>query len=159
GFERTGLNMFGTRATQRILVRLPPDADVVAVRQQIQQTFGLRGRVIDYTEANPTLSRNMERASSFLAMISLIALIVGGVGVATSIESHIQQRMDHVAIMKCLGGRSRRVMQVYAAQALLLGLAGSMIGVIAGFAVQSVFPHFLAGYFDIDIDLVLSWQP
>jgi putative ABC transport system permease protein len=159
GFERSGLNIFGTRATQRILLRLPPEANVTAVREEIQQTFGLRGRVIDYTEANPTLSRNMERASSFLAMISLIALIVGGVGVATSIESHIQQRMDHVAIMKCLGGRSRRVMQVYAAQALMLGLAGSIAGVIAGFAAQSVFPHFLTGYFDIDIDLVLSWQP
>src|SRR5262249_37171853 len=143
----------------RILLRLPPDADVEAIRAEIRDTFRRRGRVIDYTQANPTLSRNMDRASSFLAMVSLIALIVGGVGVATSIESHIQQRMDHIAIMKCLGGRSRRVMQVYAVQALMLGLAGSLIGVIIGFIAQAAFPQFLAGYFDVDIELVLSWKP
>jgi putative ABC transport system permease protein len=159
GFDRTGLNIFGSRATQRILLRLPPNADVAAIRSQVEQTFGRRGRVIDYTEANPTLSRNMERASAFLSMVSLIALIVGGVGVATTIKSHIQQRMDHIAIMKCLGGRSRRVMHVYAAQALLLGAAGSIIGVAAGFLAQTIFPRFLTGYFDIDIQNVVSWKP
>ncbi len=159
GFERSGLNVFGSRATQRILLKLPPGVDVEALRAEIATVFKRRGRVIDYTEANPTLSRNMERAGSFLAMVSLIALIVGGVGVATSIETHIRQRMDHIAIMKCLGGRSRTVMEIYAAQSLLLGVAGSVIGVIGGFAAQAVFPQFLSGYFDVAIELILSGKP
>ncbi len=159
GYERTGLNIFGSRATQRVLLRLPQGTDLEAVRSDVTKVFNRRARVIDYTEANPTLSRNMERASAFLSMVSLIALIVGGVGVATSIESHIQQRLDHIAIMKCLGGRSRRVMQVYAAQSVMLGIAGSLVGVAVGFVAQAVFPHFLAGYFDVNIDLVLTWKP
>jgi len=159
GYDRTGLNIMGSRATQRILLRLPPGADVNTISAAARDAFGKRGRVIDYTEANPTLSRNMDRASSFLAMVSLIALIVGGVGVATSIESHIQQRMDHIAIMKCLGGTSIRVMQVYVAQSLLLGVAGSILGVLCGFIAQAAFPHFLAGYFDVAIELVVSWKP
>src|ERR1051326_2015304 len=86
GYELTGLDVFGSRATQRVLLRLPRDADVESIRRDVTQNFDRRGRVIDYTEANLTLSRNMERAASFLAMASLIALIVGRVGVATSIE-------------------------------------------------------------------------
>ena len=159
GYERTGLNVFGSRATQRILLRLPAATDVDALREDIRSVFKRRGRVIDYSEANPTLSRNMERASAFLSMVSLIALIVGGVGVATTIESHIQQRLDHIAIMKCLGGASRRVMQIYAAQALMLGLAGSAIGVALGLAAQTIFPRFLEGYFDFAIEQVFSWRP
>ena len=159
GYDRTGLNIVGSRATQRILLRVPSDSDVTATRREVEDAFGKRGRVIDYTEANPTLSRSMDRATSFLAMVSLIALIVGGVGVATTIESHIQQRMDHIAIMKCLGGQSRRVMQIYGAQALILGSVGSVLGVILGFIAQAIFPRFLAGYFDVQIDLVLSWTP
>jgi putative ABC transport system permease protein len=159
GYKRTGLDIFGSRATQRILLRIPQNVDIESVRRDVTNAFKRRARVIDYTEANPTLSRNMQQAGSFLAMVSLIALIVGGVGVATSIESHIQQRLDHIAIMKCLGGGSRRVMQVYAAQSVMLGIAGSIAGVIAGFAAQAIFPHFLAGYFDVNIDLVLSWKP
>src|SRR5205814_6943177 len=57
------------------------------------------------------------------------------------------------------GGRSGWVMQVYAAQSLMLGIAGSVVGVIVGFAAQTILPRFLAGYFDVDIQNVLSWQP
>jgi len=159
GYRSTGLDVFGSRATQRVLLKFPPSADLDEVREDVQRTFGRRARVIDYTEANPTLSRNMDRASSFLAMVSLVALIVGGVGVATSIESHIQQRMDHIAIMKCLGGRSNRVTQVYAVQSVMLGLLGSAFGVVIGFIAQAVFPQFLSGYFDVAIQLVLTWKP
>ncbi len=159
GFEAAGLSVPGSRATQRILLKLPADIDLGQIRKEVEQFFGRRARVLDYSESNPTLSRNMDRASSFLAMVSLIALIVGGVGVATSIESHIQQRMDYIAIMKCLGGRSRKVMQIYVAQSLMLGLVGSLIGVGLGFIVQAAFPSVLADYFDLHIDLIFSWKP
>ncbi len=159
GFDRSGLNIFGTRATQRILLKLPAETNLEATRQSIRDVFGRRARVIDYSEANPTLSRNLNRATAFLSMVSLIALIVGGVGVATSIESHIQQRMDNLAIMKCLGGRSSQLVRIYVAQAIMLGAAGSIIGVTLGFAAQAVFPRFLADYFDVEIDLILSVVP
>ncbi len=41
----------------------------------------------------------------------------------------------------------------------LLGLIGSVIGVILGFAAQWVFPQFLADYFDVEVQLVLSISP
>src|ERR1043166_1581000 len=41
----------------------------------------------------------------------------------------------------------------------MLGILGSVAGVFAGLAAQAAFPHFLAGYFDVNIDLVLSWKP
>lgn len=159
GFDRSGLNTVGSRATQRVLLRLPEGMALAPFRQTLTATFGRRARIIDYTEANPTLARNLDRATAFLSMVSLIALIVGGVGVATSIESHIRQRIDHLAIMKCIGGRSSRLIQIYAVQAVLLGLVGSAIGVVVGFAAQAVFPSFLSGYFDVDVELVVSAVP
>ena len=86
-------------------------------------------------------------------------MIVGGLGVATSIESHLRQKMDSIAMIKCLGGRSRQIMRIYVVQAAVLGLAGSLIGVALGFGAQLIFPRFLAGYFDVDIQLIISTAP
>ena len=159
GYDMAGLNVAGSRATQRLLLRLPEGNDLVATREAIQEVFGRRARVSDFTQENRTLSRGIGRATTFLSLVSLIALIVGGLGVATSIESHLQLKMDSIAMIKCLGGRSRQVMRIYVAQALLLGLAGSAVGVVLGFVSQLVFPRFLADYFDIEFHLIVSWGP
>ena len=62
----------------------------------------------DYREGHPRISRALERSTTFLSLVSLIALIVGALGVATAIHSHLQQRLDSIAILKCLGARSAR---------------------------------------------------
>jgi putative ABC transport system permease protein len=159
GYEAAGLNVPGSRATQRLLVRLPEATDLNSVRREISEVFGRRARVSDYTEENRTLSRGLGRATTFLSLVSLIALIVGGLGVATSIEGHLKQKMDSIAMIKCLGGTSRQVMQIYLAQSLMLGLAGSVLGVIFGFGAQLVFPQFLVAYFDVDVQLIVSAAP
>ena len=159
GFDDAGLNVRGSRATQRFLLRLPEDTDLDATRNEIGEVFGRRARVSDFTQANRTLSRGLRRATTFLSLVSLIALIVGGLGVATSIEGHLRQKMDSIAMIKCLGGKSGQVMRIYLAQALLLGLAGSVIGVLLGFGTQLVFPRFLVEYFDVDVHLTVSLAP
>ena len=159
GYEAAGLSVPGSRATRRLLVRLPEATDLVTIRQEISDVFGRRARVSDYTQENRTLSRGLGRATTFLRLVSLIALIVGGLGVATSIDGHLRQRMDSIAIIKCLGGRSHQLMRIYLAQALLLGLAGSVIGVVFGFGAQLMFPRFLVAYFDVDVHSVVSVVP
>ena len=159
GFEQAGLAVPGSRATQRLLLRLPEGTDLDGTRAEIGEVFGRRARVSDFTQQNRTLSRGLRRATTFLSLVSLIALIVGGLGVATSIESHLRQKMDSIAMIKCLGGRSRQIMRIYVVQAAILGLAGSLIGVALGFGAQLIFPRFLAGYFDVDIHLIISIAP
>ena len=159
GYDHAGLNVRGSRATQRLLLRLPEGTDLEETRREIRDVFGRRARVSDFTEENRTLSRGLRRATTFLSLVSLIALIVGGLGVATSIEGHLRQKMDSIAMIKCLGGRSGQVMRIYLAQAFLLGLAGSVLGVILGFGAQLVFPRFLVEYFDVEVHLIASVAP
>lgn len=158
-FQRAGLDVPGSRATRRILLHLPDETNLGDIREEISEAFGRRARVSDFTQENRTLSRGLDRATTFLSLVSLIALIVGGLGVATSIEGHLRQKMDSIAMMKCLGGRSRQLMRIYLAQAVILGLAGSIIGVVLGFGAQLIFPRFLVDYFDVDVHLVLSIVP
>jgi putative ABC transport system permease protein len=161
GLDRTGLISLGSRASERFLLRLPdagPDArpGVQEVRNRLKRVFP-EGTIADYRETHPVITRGLDRATTYLSLISLITLIVASLGVATAIQSHLQQRLDTIAIMKCLGARAGQVGRIYIAQTLMLGLAGGLAGMIVGMAIERVFPSLIARYFQVDVAGSLDW--
>jgi putative ABC transport system permease protein len=156
GLERTGLVVFGSRASHRLLFRLPPEGiDIAEMRAALKKAFP-EALIAGYREGHPFLARALERSTTFLSLVSLIALIVGALGVATAIHSHLQQRLDTIAILKCLGARSAQIIRIYTLQTMLIGLAGGVCGVGVGAAVQKVFPALLAKYFQLGD---IPWNP
>ena len=88
--------------------------------------------------------------------MSLVALVLGAVGVAMAMRAHLQQRLDTIAIMKSLGARSGQIIKIYLLQTLLLGLLGGLLGVALGVGVQLAFPYFLAKLIHVDTELHLQ---
>jgi putative ABC transport system permease protein len=150
GLERTGLIMPGSRAAERFLFRLSPGSpDIEQTRERLKAAFP-DALVADYRESHPIVTQGLNRATTFLSLVSLITLIIGAIGVGTAMRAHIQQRMDSIAIMKCIGARSSHVMRIYLLQTIALGLAGGLVGVVFGLVVQRAFPAFLARYFELE---------
>ncbi|MCI0432950.1 MAG: ABC transporter permease, partial [Gemmatimonadetes bacterium] len=113
GLDRTGLLQPGSRAAQRHLFRLPETGATVAeVREELRRIFG-GALITDFRETHPLITRGLDRATTFLSLVSLIALIVGALGVATAMHSHLQQKLDSIAVMKSLGARSSQIMRIY----------------------------------------------
>ncbi|MGC9950010.1 MAG: FtsX-like permease family protein [Bryobacteraceae bacterium] len=159
GLDRTGLISLGSRAAQRYLFLLPPRApDVQQVRNELKQAFP-EGMIADYRETHPIITRGLERSTTFLSLISLIALIVGALGVATAMHAHLQQKMDTIAILKCLGARSGQVLRIYLTQTLALGLAGGVLGVAFGTLVQRAFPVLIGRFFPVPPHMGLDLVP
>src|SRR6202008_3625478 len=131
--------------------KLPQDQDLQAVRSQLSEAFGRRARITDYTETNPQLTRALDRSTRFLSLVSLIALIVAGLGVGATMQSHLRQKMSNIAFMKCIGGRSEHIVRIYLVQAILIGLAGSIIGAVLGSFAQAAFARLVASYFDVGV--------
>jgi putative ABC transport system permease protein len=154
GLASTGIIVIGSRITERVLLKLPPDHDLERTRESLSQVFGRRARISDYTETNPQLTRALDRATRFLSLVSLIALIVAGLGVGATMQSHIRQKMSNIAFMKCIGGQSEHIVRIYVVQALLIGLTGSVVGVLIGAFAQSAFARLVVSYFDIDVTLI-----
>ena len=150
GLDRTGLMLPGSRASERFLFRLKPGSPTIEpVRAELKRAFP-DAMIADYRESHPIITRGLNRATTFLSLVSLITLIVGAIGVATAMHAHIQQRMDSIAIMKCIGARSSQLMRIYIIQTVALGLAGGLLGVTFGIAIQRAFPQFIARYFQIE---------
>ncbi|MGA2715336.1 MAG: FtsX-like permease family protein [Bryobacteraceae bacterium] len=150
GLERTGLLIPGSRAAERFLFKVPATIPIKRVRGRLYNVFH-GGLIADYTEAHPLIEQGLRQSTTFLSLVSLIALVIGALGVATAIQAHLQQKMDSIAIMKCLGAKSAQVLRIYILQTAGLGLAGSFAGIALGSGVQMVFPLFLARYFQVSM--------
>jgi putative ABC transport system permease protein len=87
---------------------------------------------------SPQLERTISRFTQFLTLVGLAALLVGGVGVANAVKSHIDRRNEVIAAFKALGATGRDVFTIYLTQVVLLAVIGSMIGLAAGAALPFV---------------------
>jgi putative ABC transport system permease protein len=152
GLDRTGLISVGSRAAERYLFALPAQGSpgVGEVRTILKRAFP-EGTISDYRETHPIITRGLDRSTTFLSLIALIALVIGAMGVASSMHGHLQQKMDSIAVMKCIGARSAQVIRIYTVQTLMLGLGGGLIGVAFGVAVAAAFPSFIAKYFQVSV--------
>jgi putative ABC transport system permease protein len=158
GLDRTGLIGIGSRASERYLFRLPPGGvpGVGQVRPILKQAFP-EASIADYRETHPIITRGLNRATTYLGLIGLIALAIGAMGVASAMRGHLQQKLDSIAILKCIGARSGQVIRIYVSETLLLGLAGGTLGALFGIGVAAAFPGMIARYFAIDV--ARSWDP
>jgi putative ABC transport system permease protein len=59
-----------------------------------------------------------------------VILVLGGIGVWSVTRVFLQQKRTSIAALKCLGASSGRILAVYVVQALVLGLAGSALGLL-----------------------------
>ena len=84
--------------------------------------------------ASPQLERNVERFSQFLTLVALTSLLVGGVGVANAVASHLARKRDAIATMKALGATGADVFAIYCAQIMLVALFATLIGPAIGAA-------------------------
>jgi putative ABC transport system permease protein len=161
GFARTHLEDQGSRVSYRALVRLPDgisNAELDAAAERLKQALpGEIYRVETYRQAQPALRQNISRVEKFLGLVALLSLFVGGIGVAQSVRAWLASRLDAIAILKCLGMRPREIFPLYLGQTVLLGLAGSLLGILAGVAVQMTLPRLFPDL--IPAELIRPWQP
>jgi putative ABC transport system permease protein len=157
GLERSGLVQYGSRAAQRFLFKLKPGTDLGRIKDDLKATVH-RVFLSDYREGSPVVGRALDNTTTFLSLISLIALIVGSLGVAMAMYSHLQQHMDTIAVMKAVGARSSQIMRIYLLQTLWLGLAGGVLGVAIGAAVQKSFPWLIQRVFALLPEVPWDWS-
>ena len=125
----TGLLGAGSRASRQLLVKVPDDRIddlVVQLRAELRGEFaGTRS----YRSNEDQIGRDFDRAENYLSLVGLVIVILGGIAVSSVTRVFIQQKIRSIAVLKCVGARSREVIAIYILQVMALGLAGSLLGV------------------------------
>ncbi|HUF93725.1 MAG TPA: FtsX-like permease family protein [Candidatus Limnocylindria bacterium] len=151
--EATGLMRFGSRVRYRTLVRLPESLAPREAREELARALADPGvRVSSFDEAQPGLRRFFTQLTTYLGLVGLASLLVGGIGVASSVSTFLRRQVVTIAILKALGAGSRTLVATYTMQTLALGLAGSVAGALLGVLIQPILIGFLSGMVPFAID-------
>lgn len=110
----------------------PDRRTVDDVKQRIEKTVPGVAAVParDYVQGD--IQIRLSRAMAWTT--SAIALVLGSVGILNTMMMAIFERTAEIGLMRALGWRRRRVMAMILGEALALGVAGSILGTVLGFA-------------------------
>jgi putative ABC transport system permease protein len=152
----TGLLAFGSRASYEAVVKLSGTMSAERFQQSYDRSFRSAGARIRTAGRNEErLSNTIDQMSDFLALVGLVALLLGGIGVASGVHAFVMRKIDTVAILRCVGATSRQVLIIYVAQAAVMGLIGAALGVAFGIVIQVAFPRFLKDFLPMDVSVSL----
>jgi putative ABC transport system permease protein len=155
--DGTRLIRQGSRVRHRHLFRLPPGSSAEAFKDALAARLTDPGvRVTTYTQAQPGVRRFWNQLTVYLGLTGLVALMVGGIGVATSVRAFVRGKLETIAVLKCLGASWRQMLAAYLLQTVLLGLGGSLLGATLGSALQWALAPALAPLMPVPLDAGLS---
>jgi putative ABC transport system permease protein len=144
--ERTGLVAFGSRVRHRVLVGLPPGTSAGDARATLARAVVDPGvRVAAYDEAQPGLRRFFSQLTTYLGLVGLASLLVGGIGVAAAVSAFVARQVPAIAALKALGAETRLLVITYALQTQVVALAAGLVGAALGVAIQPLLAAALAG--------------
>lgn len=127
------------------------NARIEAIKSEAAKRFPEAGwELRTRNDASPGLLANIENFASFLTLVGLTALVVGGVGVANAIRAFVETKRDTIAILKCLGASGGLIFAIYGTQVAAVALVGVLIGLIGGVALTALAATFLSGFLPID---------
>ena len=150
----------GSRIRYKTRVRLPADMDPEQALTRLESGLKDKGTSIrTYRGMESNLTSSVDRMGKYLGSVGVIALLMGGIGIAMIIRTFMAQKLDTIAILNCLGATSRTVFRVYLLQAVLLGLIGSGLGVGIGYALQYLLPDKMSGLLNIQFEPGFHWVP
>lgn len=156
--EETGLLQKGSRINYTLYLKYPKDfdnkvfTDYIKPRLQKQEL-----RFDDVAERKEELGDAYSDLSGFLNLTAFIALLLGCVGVASSVHVYMKEKVQAVAILRCMGAQGKHGFGIYLLQITFMAFIGSVIGAGMGAILQFFLPGLFEGFLPFEVDQTLSW--
>ncbi|PJF09577.1 ABC transporter permease [Pseudorhodobacter sp. MZDSW-24AT] len=135
---------------------LPPGSDLAALEEQTEALYRENGvRWQDSRRATPGVERFVERMGSFLILVGLAGLAVGGVGVSSAVRAYLDGKVATIATLKTLGAEGRMIFRIYLMQIAVLAGFGVALGLLMG----TLIPMALAPVISASLPLPVIFRP
>ena len=119
---------------------LPAGTDLAAMEARAEAEFADKGmRWQDSRRAAPGVERFVDRIGSFLILVGIAGLAVGGVGVQAAVRAYLEGKVATIATLKTLGAEGRLIFRIYLLQIAVLAGVGVALGLVLGAAVPVLF--------------------
>ena len=157
--DATGLIQLGSRYNYNKYLKVP-DAQMEGLVEFLRPELRIYGYGIDTVEERKEdLGRGFQNLYRFFNLLTFVALILGSIGVASSVHIYIREKRESAAILRCIGASGWEIFYVFFIQITFFGFLGTLIGVLHGLVVQLLLPIIVADFLPVTVNISIQWRP
>ncbi|MCF2447187.1 ABC transporter permease [Dyadobacter sp. CY345] len=156
--DQTGLMQKGSRVAYRHYIKFKPNTDVEKLLKTIEPRLDaadLDNKTVQSQKEDT--GRSFKDLTQFLALVGFIALLLGCIGVASAVHIYIREKLNSIAILRCLGVKGYQAFLIYLIQIAGIGLFGSILGAGLGSIIQQFLPIVLKDFLPFELTTGISW--
>ena len=155
----TGLIQVGSVVNYKYYFKTPESFDDENWRKNNRKTFRNESFRLESVESQKEdLGEAFSGLNNFLNLVALVSLILGCIGVASSVFIYIKNKIPSIAVFRCLGMKGHQAFQIYFIQIFSLGLLSVIIGALLGSFIQMALPILLRDVLPYEVDMEISWR-
>ncbi|MGA6925126.1 MAG: FtsX-like permease family protein [Desulfosarcina sp.] len=156
--EALGLMSTGSRIQRVVLIKVPDSDQVQPILTLLKQASPSGETRIDtYLTAGSAVKRFLDNFIFFLKLVGLFILLLAGMGIQSTLTALFNEKQPAVAVMKAVGANGRFIFTHFMLLVFLLGLAGTVVGILAGALAQHGLAWMLTPFLPEGLDLRISW--
>lgn len=156
--DSTGLVQFGSRVTYSLFVKTQDEEATTKLLEALRPQTKQLGYSIETVEGRKRgLGRGLQSVYQFFSLLAFVALILGCIGVASSVHIYAREKRDDVAVLRCLGSSGWQAFNIFFIQVFVLGLIGSVAGAALGAVIQRAIPVVFKNFIPLDVPFSISW--
>jgi putative ABC transport system permease protein len=158
--QSTGLIVFGSRVTYRLLVAGAngPVTKFAAWAHERVDGGKMRGVALESLhDGQPQVRETLDRAGHFLTLVSLLTAMLAAVAIAMAAHRYMRRHLDGCAAMRCLGVSQRTLRSLFFLEFFGLGLIGGAVGIVLGYAGHLALLAWLGSLIDVVLPRPTAW--
>lgn len=156
--DSTGLVQYGSRVNYRNYFKTESEVQTELLVTTLKTEVRKYGHGYDTVqERKEELGEAFQSVYRFFSLLAFVALILGCIGVASSVHIYAREKRDEVAVLRCVGSSGWQAFNIYFIQIFLLGIIGSLVGATLGLTIQQIIPVAFKGLLPVEVSFSVSW--
>ena len=158
--KATELLQFGSRKEYQFFYKASDTLDLEKFESKIEPMLDIEKADLDtHTSTSRRLGRRFENLSKFLNLAAFIALLLGCIGIASSVQIYIREKLTAIAVLKTMGASRLQSFLIFLIQISGIGIIGGLIGSGIGVGLQELFPLILKDFLPFDLVISVTAKP
>ena len=158
--DNTALLQFGSRKEYQYFYKVSDTLNLDTFERKIGPMLDAENADLDtHTSTSRRLGRRYDNVGKFLNLAAFIALLLGCIGIASSVHIYIKEKLKAIAVLKCMGASRVQSFLIFLIQISGIGIIGGLIGSLIGIGIQELFPYILKDFLPFNVEISISAQP
>jgi putative ABC transport system permease protein len=157
--NRLDLVKKGSRVRHLYLLKVLDEAKIQSIADRIRMVADTDQESVDtYRPARSRIKRFFDNLFFDLSLICIFTLLLAGIGIQSALTAFLKEKEGTIAIMKTVGAKSNFITRHYIFILSILGLAGTLLGLLSGLILQNALDVLFRGFVPENVTLRISWQ-